>query len=40
MRTEFSHTMAVAPTSTMEASESSTDPYMTLASGPTERHEP
>ena len=36
LSTAFSHTMAVAPTSTFEASESSTAPYMTLALGPTE----
>ena len=36
LSTEFSHTMAVAPTSTLDASESKTAPYMTLALGPTE----
>src|SRR3712207_3567305 len=36
LSTAFSHTMAVAPTSTLEASESRTAPYMTLALGPTE----
>ena len=36
LSTAFSHTMAVAPTSTFEASESSTALYMTLALGPTD----
>src|ERR671916_2953918 len=36
LSTAFSHTMAHSPTSTSEASESSTAPYMILALGSTE----